>query len=131
MVGRLFAPSDRYPRELSAELVHECRHTTTPSGPVVPSGPAARILRSLACNGGRCPRSKRVPGPRRNDCQARVCATTARDRATSIGKSEWRLECNFEFLVDGLAKACLKSATYQAGLPIHGGQAVTDLARRK
>ena len=33
------------------------------------------------------------------------------------GKSGWRLERNFEFVVDGLAKACLQSATYQAGPP--------------
>ena len=37
--------------------------------------------------------------------------------APLIGKSRWRLERNFEFVVDGLAKACLQSATYQAGPP--------------
>ena len=53
----------------------------------------------------------RTSGIGSNDAKRAVCATSARDREGVIGKSEWRLECNFEFLVDGLAKACLQSAT--------------------
>jgi hypothetical protein len=114
--------SDQFPGGTSPALLCECRLHGPSVGSVAwgkyfvaPAG----TLRTHSLTRTQCSSiawmKARTRAPARQR-QVRLAHDRTR-RAPLIGKSQWRLECNFEFVVDGLAKACLQSATYQAGPP--------------